>query len=109
MSINQPYDQPDNDDELVVESSTPQVAQPKMYKVILINDDYTPMDFVVEVLKKFFGMQSLQATNIMMQIHSQGQAVCGVFTRDIAESKVQLVNDYSRLSQQPLICTLDVA
>lgn len=77
---------------------------PKKYQVILQNDDYTPMDFVVTVLKKFFYLNEDIATEVMLQVHFQGRGVCGVYTRDIAETKVVLVNDYARTNQHPLLC-----
>jgi len=84
-----------------------EVKQPKRFKVVLLNDDYTPMDFVVEVLKRFFYMNEETATQIMLQVHLQGKAVCGVFTRDIAETKVALVNDYARNNEHPLLCSME--
>lgn len=81
-----------------------EVQQPRKYKVILINDDYTPMDFVVEVLKQFFHFNNEMATLIMLHVHLQGKGICGVFTKDVAETKVALVNDYARQHQHPLLC-----
>ena len=78
-----------------------------MYKVILVNDDYTPMEFVVHVLENFFGMNREKATQIMLNVHTKGRGVCGVFTRDIAETKVVQVNDYSRKHEHPLLCTME--
>lgn len=80
---------------------------PKKYNVVLLNDDYTPMDFVVEVLKRFFYMNGDVATQVMLQVHFQGRGVCGVYTRDIAETKVVLVNDYARVNQHPLLCSME--
>lgn len=85
----------------------PQLKAPRKYQVILLNDDYTPMDFVVEVLKRFFHLNEDVAVQLMLQVHMQGRAVCGVFTRDIAETKVLLVNDYARLNQHPLLCSME--
>jgi ATP-dependent Clp protease adaptor protein ClpS len=79
----------------------------KMYTVLLLNDDYTPMDFVVEVLQRFFFMTSDLATKIMLEVHNQGRASCGIFTRDIAETKVVQVNEYARRSQHPLLCLME--
>lgn len=78
-----------------------------LYTVFLVNDDYTPMDFVVEVLQRFFFMSSDLATNIMLQVHHQGRASCGVFTKDIAETKVVQVNEYARHKQHPLLCNME--
>ncbi|WP_035918637.1 ATP-dependent Clp protease adapter ClpS [Legionella fairfieldensis] len=85
----------------------PALKEPKKYKVILLNDDYTPMEFVVDVLKRFFHLNEELATQVMLQVHIVGKGVCGVFTRDIAETKVALVNDYARSNQHPLLCTME--
>ncbi|MDR3442621.1 MAG: ATP-dependent Clp protease adapter ClpS [Legionella sp.] len=84
-----------------------QVQLPRKYKVVLLNDDYTPMDFVVEVLKHFFRLNEETAVQVMLQVHVQGKGVCGVFTRDIAETKVALVNDYARMNQHPLLASME--
>jgi len=97
------------DDGLAVEEARPKLKRPPMYKVVLINDDYTPMDFVVHVLESFFNMNREKATRVMLQVHSRGKGVCGVFTRDIAETKVFQVNEYSRANQHPLLCTMEEA
>ncbi|PWY54829.1 ATP-dependent Clp protease adapter ClpS [Legionella qingyii] len=80
---------------------------PRKYKVVLLNDDYTPMDFVVEVLKHFFHLNEEIAIQVMLQVHIQGKGVCGVFTRDIAETKVALVNEYARMNQHPLLSSME--
>lgn len=85
----------------------PALKEPKKYKVLLLNDDYTPMDFVVDVLKRFFRLNEEVATQIMLQVHVIGKAVCGVFTRDIAETKVAQVNDYARMNEHPLLCVME--
>ncbi len=82
---------------------------PPMYKVMLNNDDYTPMDFVVEVLTKFFAMNSDKANQIMLTVHYHGKAVCGIYTAEIAETKVMQVNQYARKHQHPLMCTMEPA
>lgn len=92
----------------VVEEVKPKLQKPRKYQVVLLNDDYTPMDFVVEILRYFFKMEQQQALRIMLQVHTQGKGVCGVFTRDIAESKVQQVNAFSQLNEYPLLCTMEV-
>lgn len=84
-------------------------APPPMYKVVLNNDDYTPMDFVVEVLQRFFSMDMEKANQTMLTIHYHGKAVCGIYTAEIAETKVMQVNQYSRKHQHPLMCTLELA
>lgn len=85
----------------------PKLDQPPLYKVVLLNDDYTPMEFVVEVLTTFFALTVEKATQIMLKVHTEGKAVCGVFSRDVAETKAQQVNDYSRDCEQPLMCNVE--
>ncbi|MDD5036486.1 MAG: ATP-dependent Clp protease adapter ClpS [Methylococcaceae bacterium] len=97
------------DDELAVQEARPQLKRPPMFKVLLLNDDFTPMEFVVIVLKNFFSMSEEKATQIMLHVHTRGIGVCGVFTRDVAETKVQQVNDFSRKHQHPLLCTMEEA
>lgn len=92
---------------LAVEESKPQLKRPSMYKVVLLNDDYTPMEFVVETLEVFFSMNREQATNVMLTVHTQGKAVCGVFTRDIAETKAAQVNQYAKENEHPLLCEIE--
>lgn len=94
---------------LVVEQIEPQIKQPSLYKVVLLNDDYTPMEFVVEVLQAFFRMDRTRATQVMLQVHTRGKGVCGVFTYELAETKSAQVNDFSRKHQHPLLCTLEEA
>ncbi|MBB1089288.1 ATP-dependent Clp protease adapter ClpS [Lysobacter sp. SG-8] len=93
----------------LLEASRPEVARPPLYSVLLLNDDYTPMDFVVDVLMRFFPMNIEKATQIMLHVHTRGRGVCGVFTREVAESKVAQVNEYARLNQHPLLCTMEKA
>ncbi|MBU0903078.1 MULTISPECIES: ATP-dependent Clp protease adapter ClpS [Pseudomonas] len=92
---------------LAVQEAKPALQAPPMYKVILFNDDYTPMDFVVEILEVFFNLNREQATKIMLAVHTEGRAVCGIFTRDIAETKATQVNQYARESQHPLLCEIE--
>lgn len=96
-----------HDDGLAIQEAKPKLKRPPMYKVILLNDDYTPMEFVVHVLEKFFGMNREMATHIMLNVHTKGSGVCGVFTREIAETKVVIVNDYAREHEHPLLCTME--
>ncbi len=100
-------DQFDFDDELAVKEAKPALKPPPMYKVIILNDDYTPMDFVVEVLESFFYLSREQATQVMFQVHNQGKGICGVFSRDVAETKVAQVNDFSQQNQHPLLCLME--
>ena len=99
--------QGDTQDGFAVEEVKPKLKQPPLYKVIILNDDYTPMDFVVEVLQRFFGMDQEKATQIMLHVHTRGIGVCGVYTRDVAETKVHQVNNYARENQHPLLCTME--
>ncbi len=101
--------QQDQDDGLAVQESKPKVKRPPLYKVILINDDYTPMDFVVHVLEQFFALDRETSTRIMLEVHTRGKGVCGVFTHEIAETKVSQVNSYSRENNHPLLCTMEKA
>ncbi len=96
-----------SDDNLALQEAKPKLKRPPMYKVVLINDDYTPMEFVVHVLEAFFGMNREKATHIMLNVHTQGKGVCGIYPRDIAETKVAQVNDYSRQNEHPLLCTME--
>ncbi|CAM0124085.1 MULTISPECIES: ATP-dependent Clp protease adapter ClpS [Stenotrophomonas] len=94
---------------VAVEPARPEVAPPPFYQVMLLNDDYTPMDFVVDVLQQFFNMDLDKATQVMLHVHTRGRGVCGVFTREVAETKVAQVNEYSRMNQHPLLCTMEKA
>ena len=102
-------DKPQQDHEhgVVVAPSRPEVARPPLYSVLLLNDDYTPMDFVVAVLQQFFALDMERATQVMLHVHTRGRGVCGVFTREVAESKVAQVNEFSRMNQHPLLCTME--
>ncbi|MGL4753762.1 MAG: ATP-dependent Clp protease adapter ClpS [Aeromonadaceae bacterium] len=93
------------------ESVTAETAlqPPPMYKVVLHNDDYTPMDFVVELLQKFFRMNIEQATEVMLSVHYHGKGICGIYTAEIAETKVEQVNDYARAHDHPLLCSMEQA
>ncbi|MFZ8990324.1 MAG: ATP-dependent Clp protease adapter ClpS [Pseudohongiellaceae bacterium] len=85
----------------------PKLKKPPLYKVILVNDDYTPMEFVVEVLEMIFGMDRPKATRIMLEVHTQGKGICGVYTYEIAETKVAQVSAFADQHQHPLLCTLE--
>ena len=91
------------------ETGRPEIARPPLYSVILLNDDYTPMDFVVEILVRFFALDVERATQVMLHVHTRGRGVCGVFSREVAESKVAQVNEYSRMNQHPLLCPMEKA
>ncbi len=96
----------ENDTSIMVETK-PRTKRPPLYKVLLLNDDYTPMEFVVAVLERFFGMNHAQAFDIMLTVHKKGVAVVGVFSHEIAETKVSQVMDYARRHQHPLQCTME--
>lgn len=96
-----------NNTSLVKEASKAKLKKPPMYKVILNNDDYTPMDFVVEVLMKFFAKSLENANHLMFKVHKEGKAVVGTFSAEIAETKVAQVNQYARANQHPLLCTME--
>lgn len=81
---------------------------PPLYRVILLNDDYTPMDFVVEVLRMFFAMDTETATRVMLKVHTEGKGVCGVYPKEVAETKAVQVNDHSRAAEHPLMCDIEV-
>jgi ATP-dependent Clp protease adaptor protein ClpS len=94
-------------DDPVVQEAKPKLQKPPFYKVLLINDDYTPMEFVVIILQRFFHKNREEATQIMLHVHQKGLGVCGVFTREVAETKVQLVLNFSKEHRHPLQCTLE--
>jgi len=100
---------PFDDGDVAVQESRPILKKPPMYRVIMMNDDYTPMEFVVETLEVFFGMNREQATGVMLKVHTNGSAVCGVFTRDIAETKAAQVNQWSKENEHPLLCEIEAA
>ncbi|MBL8645495.1 MAG: ATP-dependent Clp protease adapter ClpS [Rhodospirillaceae bacterium] len=91
----------------VVIKTRPKVKKPSLYKVLMLNDDYTPMEFVVHVLEKYFSKTTEEATRIMLHVHQKGVGVCGVFTFEVAETKVNQVMDLARKNQHPLQCTLE--
>jgi ATP-dependent Clp protease adaptor protein ClpS len=99
----------DDDGDLAVAEAKPHTKRPPLYKVILLNDDFTPMDFVVEILTEFFNMSYEKATQVMLQVHYEGVGVCGTYTKDVAETKVFIVNDYSRQHHHPLMCAMEEA
>jgi ATP-dependent Clp protease adaptor protein ClpS len=98
----------DDDQQIgVVVRTKPKTKKPSMYKVLLLNDDYTPMEFVVVVLERFFGKSNAEALDIMMHVHRRGVGVCGVYTYEVAETKVTQVIDFARRHQHPLQCTME--
>lgn len=96
-----------NDSGLVVQEQKPKLKKPPLYKVLLLNDDYTPMEFVVEVLETFFGMNREKATHVMLTVHTKGKGLCGIYSRDVAETKAAQVNQYARQNEHPLLCEIE--
>ena len=92
---------------VVVETAKPELKRPPMYKVLLLNDDFTPMEFVVEVLQVFFSLPREQATQVMLKVHTEGRGVCGTYPKDVASTKVEQVVQYSRQHQHPLQCAME--
>lgn len=93
---------------LAVQEAKPALKRPARYRVLMYNDDYTPMEFVVEVLERYFSMNREAATQVMLTVHTQGKAVCGTFTRDVAETKAMQVNQYARECNHPLLCEIEI-
>ena len=85
----------------------PKTKKPSMYKVLILNDDYTPMEFVVHVLERFFNKSRQEATDVMLHVHRRGVGICGIYTYEVAETKVQQVMDFARTNEQPLQCTIE--
>jgi len=107
MSEKEEPSAPASGDGLALQEARPKVRKPPLYKVVLLNDDYTPMEFVVKVLMRFFGLSHDKATSVMLHVHTRGRGVAGVYTYEIAETKVVLVNDYAREHEHPLQSTLE--
>ena len=106
LSADDPLHEGESGD-VAIKPADPELKKPSLYRVVLMNDDFTPMEFVVHVLESFFAMNREKATQVMLNVHTQGKGVCGVYTKDIAETKAALVNDYSRESQHPLLCEVE--
>lgn len=98
-----------DDHDLVLDEARPRLKRPSLYRVVLINDDFTPMEFVVEVLQSIFGMERTRATRVMLEVHTKGKGVCGVYSYDIAETKVAQVTSVAEQQQHPLLCTMEEA
>ncbi len=98
---------PSREGNVVLEPQRAQVKAPPLYKVLILNDDFTPMDFVVVVLQQFFGMNREQATAVMLKVHREGKGVCGVFPRDVAATKVEQVTAFAQQHQHPLACVME--
>jgi ATP-dependent Clp protease adaptor protein ClpS len=93
--------------DVAVEEAQPEVERPPLYRVVLLNDDFTPMEFVVDVLESIFGMQRTRATQVMLEVHTKGKGICGVFNFEIAETKVAQVMGIAKQQQHPLLCTME--
>ena len=91
----------------VLVKTRPKTKKPAMYKVLLLNDDYTPMEFVIHILERFFSKNRQEATDVMLHVHRRGVGICGIFTYEVAETKVAQVMDYARANEQPLQCTME--
>jgi ATP-dependent Clp protease adaptor protein ClpS len=98
---------PQHSDGLAIQEAKPKLQKPRLYKVILLNDDFTPMEFVVRVVERFFHKNREEATRIMLQVHTKGIGICGVYTREVAETKVRQVMLYAQENQHPLQCTME--
>ena len=107
MSNDRPEFEDHGSHDLAVEEARPKVRRPPLYRVVLINDDYTPMEFVVEILESVFGMERTRATQVMLEVHTKGKGVCGVYNFEIAETKVAQVMGIARQHQHPLLCTME--
>ncbi len=105
-SPSQPPERPDRQTGVILKTR-PKTSKPGMFKVLLLNDDFTPMDFVIHVLEKFFNKSAAEATEIMLHVHRRGVGLCGVYTFEIAETKVNQVMDFARANEQPLQCTME--
>ncbi len=107
ITMSDKYLDNDSDDTVLLEPAQPKLKKPPMYRVVLLNDDFTPMEFVVHVLEAIFGHNRENATRIMLNVHKSGKGVCGIYTKDIAETKVTQVNSYSRENKHPLLCDME--
>jgi len=99
----------DEDETSLLTATKPKTKRPPLYKVLLLNDDFTPMEFVVDVLQSIFGMERTRATRVMLEVHTKGKGVCGVYSYDIAETKVAQVTSVAQQQQHPLLCTMEEA
>ena len=107
MSEHRPDKERFDGNDLAVEEARPKIKQPPLYRVVLINDDYTPMEFVVDILESVFAMERTRATQVMLEVHTKGKGICGVFNFEIAETKVAQVSALAQQHQHPLLCTME--
>lgn len=99
----------DQEGDVALAEAKPELKPPSMYQVVLLNDDYTPMEFVVEILEMFFNMNREKATQVMLAVHTQGKGICGIYTRDIAETKAAQVNQYAKDCEHPLLAEIEIS
>jgi ATP-dependent Clp protease adaptor protein ClpS len=107
MSEQRPQDEHHDNFDLAIEEARPKLKEPSLYRVVLLNDDYTPMEFVVDILESIFSMDRTSATQVMLEVHTKGKGICGVFNYDIAETKVAQVSGLATQHQHPLLCTME--
>jgi ATP-dependent Clp protease adaptor protein ClpS len=107
MSEQRPQDEHQDNFDLAIEAARPKLKEPSLYRVVLLNDDYTPMEFVVDILESIFSMDRTSATQVMLEVHTKGKGICGVFNYDIAETKVAQVSGLATQHQHPLLCTME--
>jgi ATP-dependent Clp protease adaptor protein ClpS len=107
MSEQRPDNERPDGHDLAVEEARPKLKQPSLYRVVLLNDDYTPMEFVVDILETIFGMERTRATQVMLEVHTKGKGVCGVYNFEIAETKVAQVMGLAQQHQHPLLCEME--
>ena len=107
IRVNNSEDSEHDDGGVALQTAPPEIKRPPMYAVVLMNDDYTPMDFVIEVLQQYFALNLDQATQVMLTVHYEGKGEAGVYPRDIAETKANLVNNYARSQGHPLLCQIE--
>lgn len=107
MSEKRPHKEHSDGYDLAVEEARPKIKQPPLYRVVLINDDYTPMEFVVDILETIFSMERTRATQVMLEVHTKGKGVCGVFNFEIAETKVAQVMGIAQQHEHPLLCEME--
>ena len=107
MSENPNENEQHGSHDLAVEEAPPEVKRPPLYRVVLLNDDFTPMEFVVDILETIFGMERTRATQVMLEVHTKGKGVCGIFNYEIAETKVAQVTSIAQQQQHPLMCTME--
>ncbi len=107
LSEHRPDKERDGGYDLAVEEARPKIKQPPLYRVVLINDDYTPMEFVVDILETIFGMERTRATQVMLEVHTKGKGICGVYNFEIAETKVAQVMGVAQQHEHPLLCDME--